>query len=360
MEIITAILADIPPLFWLGSATLLLLALLLLLLLLLLRQRRLFSDMEIVEVQSEGREAPELHYGDEPEVASLPLFTPRQQELREALTTALARREPFFQLHVQPIYRLRDGRLLGGEVLMRWEHPELGPLSPGEFIPVAEMTGQIIQLDRLVLAEVIARLGEEPTALLTSMQLAVNVSIQHFRDVALVHHIQALCEKYEVPMKGLELEVTEHARGDDLEQIQRSMRLVRSHGIGLALDDFGTGFTSLRFLQSLPFSKVKLDRSYVCRIDREQQTRRLIACLIEMIHTLEMRCVAEGIEEREELEQLRRMGCEAGQGYLLERPMPMEDFLTLARGSLLFKGQPLRDSVETITRGAVTSGEERG
>ncbi|MGM0986870.1 MAG: EAL domain-containing protein [Pseudomonadota bacterium] len=358
MDGMVARMVEASPFGWLVGGTLLMLLLLLaLLLVLVLRHRRMRDDMRIVEEPGEGGEPGPGFYGDDADAEALPMFSPRQQQLWEALSTALASDEPFFDLYAQPIFRLADGRLLGGEVLIRWHHDELGQISPGEFIPVAELTGQILQLDRRVLASVIERLGEEPRALLQAMCMDINVSIQHFRDVSLVHHIQSLCDAHEVPITCLELEVTEHAYSDDLERVGRCMGLVRSHGMGLALDDFGTGYTSLRFLQSLPFSRVKLDRSYVSRIDHDQQSRRLVACLVEMAHTLGMRCIAEGIEQHGEMEQLQRMGCEAGQGFLLERPMPLEEFLALARGSLLFKGRPLRDSVETITGGATAPGE---
>lgn len=360
MDGMVARMVEASPFGWLVGGTLLMLLLLLaLLLVLVLRHRRMRGDMRIVEEPGEGGAPGPGFYGDDPDAAALPMFSPRQQQLWEVLSTVLASDsdDPFFDLYAQPIYRLADGRLLGGEVLIRWQHDELGQVSPGEFIPVAEMTGQIIQLDRRVLASVIERLGQEPKALLQAMCMDINVSIQHFRDVSLMHHIQSLCDTHGVPLTCLELEVTEHAYSDDLERVGRYMRLVRSHGMGLALDDFGTGYTSLRFLQSLPFTRVKLDRSYVSRIDHDQQSRRIVACLVEMAHTLGMRCIAEGIEQHGELEQLQRMGCEAGQGFLLERPMPLEDFLALARGSLLFKGRPLRDSVETITGGAAASGD---
>ncbi|WP_445004987.1 EAL domain-containing protein [Halomonas mongoliensis] len=344
MESMIALLADLPTAMWLVLAALPLVVLLIGLLL------HELCQLNRVQLVNAGDEEPAS--GTEQADTASALFTPRELQLKQELTSALAdtTRPPFFDLHVQPIYRLSDGRLLGGEALIRWRHPELGQISPGEFIPVAEMTGQILQLDRRVLAEVVARLAEVPKALLGTLRISVNVSIQHFYNVALVHHLQALCHEHDVPMSCLELEVTEHASCDDLELIQGSMRLVRSHGMGLALDDFGTGYTSLRFLQELPFSKVKLDRSFVCRIDHEQQSRRLVACLVEMSHTLEMTCVAEGIEMAGELELLQRMGCDAGQGYLLGRPVPCAEFIDLAERSLLIGGQPIGDRLGVIRR----------
>ncbi|WP_299311930.1 EAL domain-containing protein [uncultured Halomonas sp.] len=348
MDSLTLLFKDLPALLWLVLVALVLVGLLAALL---LRELHLLKKVQVCEEASLGRDASaDGRAGDG--AISLPMFSPREQQLWEALGEALAVRgtEPFFQVYVQPLYRLGDGRLLGGEALIRWQHAELGPISPGEFIPVAEMTGQILQLDRLVLAEVIESLSQAPRGLLGALRLSVNASIQHFYSVSLVHYIRELCDRHGVPISCLELEVTEHASCDDLERIQASMRLVRSYGMGLALDDFGTGYTSLRFLQSLPFDRVKLDRSYVSRIDHDQQTRRLLSCLVEMAHTLEMSCVAEGIERREELEQLRRMGCDAAQGYLLGRPMPWSEFIALAERSLLINGEPLRDPLKAMAR----------
>ena len=347
MESMMALLADLPVIAWMVLAALALAALLVGLL---IRERHLLSKVQLTD--DSDHEA--VTSGIEPsDTAPAPaLFSPREQQLWEALTEALAgaASPPFFALHVQPIYRLNDGRLLGGEALIRWQHDELGQVSPGEFIPVAEMTGQIIQLDRQVLAHVVAQLAQLPKGLLGVMRINVNVSIQHFYSVSLINYIQALCHQHGLPMSCLELEVTEHTSCADLERIQGSMRLARSHGMGLALDDFGTGYTSLRFLQGLPFTKVKLDRSFVSRIDHDQQSRRLVQCLVEMSHTLEMSCVAEGIEQAGELELLQRMGCDAGQGYLLARPMPYAEFIDLAERSLLIGGQPIRDSMGVINR----------
>jgi len=275
----------------------------------------------------------ESEVGFQPERSS-PTLTPRQQLLQKELAQAMRQETPFFHLLVQPVFRLSDNRLLGGEVLVRWQHEEIGFISPGEFIPVAELTGQIQQLDMLIFEASIVLMAELSADIQRQLKLSINASITHFNDVALLMRVLRLCHSHAVPATSLMIEVTEHSATDDLDAVERSMRLGRSHGIEFALDDFGTGYTSLRFLQTLPFSRVKLDQSFIRHVDDQQQSRRLVRAMVGLIEALNMQIVAEGIEEPRQLEQLRTMNCHAGQGYLLGYPLPFDEFRALAERSI--------------------------
>ncbi|ATJ83158.1 EAL domain-containing protein [Halomonas beimenensis] len=250
----------------------------------------------------------------------------RAGQLEQALREALARDTPFFELYLQPQHRLVGGELVGAEVLIRWQDERFGSVSPGEFIPLAEATGLIIPLDRRVLEASLAWLAALP-AEASDLSLSVNCSIRHFTDLEFPGWLNSRCRRYSIDPARLEIELTEHVAFEDLDTVRRVMSLLRHHGFGIALDDFGTGYTSLSFLQRLPFSKVKLDKAFIDPIDSQRRSRVLVQSLITMAEALGLEVVAEGIEDRGQLELLQRMGCPVGQGYLLGRPVPADRFL---------------------------------
>ncbi|MCI0510308.1 EAL domain-containing protein (putative c-di-GMP-specific phosphodiesterase class I) [Chromohalobacter marismortui] len=267
--------------------------------------------------------------GAEPQLFKLDLLktAERRRVLAEALAEALEQDTPFFELYLQPQYRLANRQLMGAETLIRWQHATFGTLSPGEFIPVAEASHQIVPLDEKVFDAMLDWLARQALPHTQRLVWAINLSIRHFDDHRFGDWLLARCEHYGVPPQCIELEVTEHVATQDLSQVREIMRSLRLQGFGLVLDDFGTGYTSLRFLKELPFTKVKLDKVYVDAIAEDERSQLLVKGIADLARGLGLTVVAEGIETQEQMDVLRGLGCPMGQGYLLGRPRPVDSFL---------------------------------
>ncbi|WP_280564576.1 bifunctional diguanylate cyclase/phosphodiesterase [Chromohalobacter sp. 48-RD10] len=251
----------------------------------------------------------------------------RRRFLAETLADAMEQEAPFFELYLQPQYRLATRQLMGAEALIRWQHDTFGTISPGEFIPVAEASHQIVPLDEKVFDAMLAWLARHELTNTQSLVWAINLSIRHFDDHRFSDWLLERCAHYGVPPQCIELEVTEHVATEDLSQVCQIMRILRLHGFGLVLDDFGAGYTSLRFLKELPFTKVKLDKVYIDAIAEDERSQLLVKGIIDLARGLGLTVVAEGIETQEQMDVLGGMGCPVGQGYLLGRPRPVESFL---------------------------------
>ena len=220
----------------------------------------------------------------------------------------------------QPIVELRTGRLAGFEVLARWEHPEHGLVLPQNFISMAEENGLIGQLTHQILTKAFFSTAFLPEPLF----LAVNISPIQLHYLSLPHQIRDAAEDHGFPLKQLTVEITESALVNNLERARRIAIELRDMGCQLALDDFGTGYSSLRHLRALPFSKLKVDRSFVESLPYERESRKIVAAVVGLGHSLDMTTVAEGVETEEQADMLLRLGCELGQGWLFGRPLPAE------------------------------------
>ncbi|HZB87997.1 MAG TPA: EAL domain-containing protein [Terracidiphilus sp.] len=238
---------------------------------------------------------------------------------RHQIDKAIDRGEflPFFQ----PIVYLRTGELQGFELLARWRHPEHGLIPPGEFIPLAEKDGWIGVLTQSLLRQGFCALLSAPG----EPQLAVNISPVQLQDGKLPEQIRVLSERSGFPMGRLTIEITESALTQDLVSARRTVSVLKELGCKLSLDDFGTGYSSLAQLQSLPFDKLKVDRSFVGAMTERRDSRKIVAAVVGLGLSLGLNTVAEGVETGEQAEMLRWMGCEQGQGYLFGRPMPAEE-----------------------------------
>ena len=221
---------------------------------------------------------------------------------------------PYFQ----PLVSLRTGTLIGFEVLARWIHPELGAVLPSNFIALAEQNGLIGALTRRVLQGAFA-LGKDMPG---SMDLAINISPLQLRYSSLCTQIQDLAQTAEFHLDRLTIEITESAILDDLEAARNSTHNLKAIGCKLALDDFGTGYSSLRHLQALPFDQVKIDKSFVSGMTKRRESRKIVATIVGLAHTLDLSTVAEGIETEEQADTLLLLGCELGQGWLYGRAEP--------------------------------------
>jgi len=220
----------------------------------------------------------------------------------------------------QPIVELRNGRVAGFEVLARWDHPECGLILPENFISLAEQNGLIGELTQQVLRKSFrsVRTFEEP------LFLAVNVSPIQLRYLTLARQIHDAAADHEFPLNRLTVEITESALVNNLQRAREIAIDLREMGCELALDDFGTGYSSLRHLQALPFNKLKIDRSFVRSMVYERQSRKIVAAVVGLGHSLDMITIAEGIETEAQAEMLVWLGCELGQGWLFGHPRPSE------------------------------------
>ncbi|GJG96765.1 bifunctional diguanylate cyclase/phosphodiesterase [Cupriavidus pauculus] len=249
-----------------------------------------------------------------------------RMERKRALNNALAAGQ--LELHYQPIYDLRSGHLRSFEALLRWRHPALGLVSPAEFIPLAEETGLIVPIGEWALSEACRQLARWPS----SICVGVNLSPLQFRGRALLDAVRRAVEEAGVQISRLELEITESVLlRNDCENLEL-LRELRSMGARIAMDDFGTGFSSLSYLRSFPFDKIKLDRAFVSDLATSAEARAILHAVRSLGAAFRVRTTAEGIETPEQLAVVREEGYDEGQGYLLGRPQRTEDAFALAHG----------------------------
>ncbi|RBY94363.1 hypothetical protein DQ244_03310 [Blastococcus sp. TBT05-19] len=227
-------------------------------------------------------------------------------------------------VHYQPRVRLSDGRVLGVEALVRWQHPVRGLVPPSEFVPLAEQTGLIGALTDAVLGQALAacrRWRDEGL----DLTVAVNLSVRGLFDAGLADRIAALLHYLDLPASCLELEITESAAMRDPGRALEVLHRLRDAGIALSVDDYGTGHASLAYLTRLPVSTLKIDRSFVQTMELDASDRTIVRSTIDLAHGLGLRVVAEGVETRAAWDELGRLGCDDAQGYWLARPQPFED-----------------------------------
>jgi diguanylate cyclase (GGDEF)-like protein len=233
-------------------------------------------------------------------------------------------------VHYQPEIDLARGELMGMEALVRWQHGHRGLISPAQFIPLAEETGEIVRIGRHVLTQACydtsAMMRRYPGI---PLQVGVNVSAKEFRQPDLVANVAETLERTGLPPAFLELEITESAVIDDLGPAIDTLKRLRALGVGLAIDDFGTGYSSLSYLHQMPLTTLKIDRSFVRDVGKQKTPSAVARAIVDVASALGMEVVAEGIETREQLDYLRSLKCDRGQGFLFSKPLPHADFLNL-------------------------------
>lgn len=246
----------------------------------------------------------------------------RETDLRKAIH----RQE--FVTHYQPIVSLKSRSVVGFEALIRWNHPQLGLIYPGSFISIAEETGLIIPITRLILQEACSDLKswQEQIQDLQKLTMNINISSKHFLLPSLLDDIKEILNNTDLPPDHLKLEITETALMEDVEETVRHVNRMRDYGLQIVIDDFGTGYSSLSYLQRLPIDTLKVDRSFVARIQNTPDgNRNIVEAIISLAHRLDMIVVAEGVENQEQYSILLDMKCQFGQGYLFAKPMAKED-----------------------------------
>jgi diguanylate cyclase (GGDEF)-like protein/hemerythrin-like metal-binding protein/PAS domain S-box-containing protein len=248
----------------------------------------------------------------------------RVMRLSNAMRHALDRNE--FQLHYQPQISIEDGHIVGAEALLRWRHPELGMISPAEFIPIAEDSGQIIQIGEWVLRTAITQLRDWMNDGLPVMVMAVNLSSVQFRQHNITEVITGILDEVQLPHQYLELELTEAMAMDDPKAAVEVMDRLNEQGIRMSIDDFGTGYSSLSYLKKFKVYKLKIDQSFVRDITVDPDDKAIVTAIINMASSLGIHTIAEGVETAGQLAFLRLQGCDEVQGYYFSKPLPASQF----------------------------------
>jgi len=258
----------------------------------------------------------------------------RRLALEERLRTAIEQHA--FDLFYQPQVDIRSGRILGVEALIRWTDPDLGPIGPDEFIPVAEACGLIIPIGDWVLEEACAQSAAWLAQGLAPVHMAVNISPAHFESEALIEKMGQVLFDTGLPPGHLVVEITENVFSADPDAVRRALRELKRLGIQVALDDFGTGYSSLSYLKRFPVDILKIDRSFVRDVVLDADDAAITEAIVSMARALRLQVVAEGVETEKQRAHLDAVGCRIMQGYLFSPPVPADEI------TALLKGAPLR------------------
>ena len=248
------------------------------------------------------------------------------QRLLNDLLTAIEEKQ--LRVFYQPKYNIQcdPPKLSSAEALIRWNHPELGMISPGSFIPLFEGNGQISKVDNFVWAEAARQIADWKTRLGFDLPVSVNLSRVDVFDPQLETRLKSLIEQNGLDAKCLKLEVTESAYTDNADQLIAVINRLRDYGFEIEMDDFGSGYSSLNMLSSLPIDVLKMDMKFIRNIEHSEKDFRLVELVLDIAGYLKVPVVAEGAETEAQIGLLRNAGCELVQGYYFSRPLPPEEF----------------------------------
>ncbi len=252
--------------------------------------------------------------------------------LENALRRALDENQ--LNLHFQPQVEIASGRIIGTEALLRWNHPELGSVSPAKFIPVAEESGLIGPIGAWVVREACRQNKAWQDAGLPPMVVAVNTSTRQYSMGDVYAMVSDALQSSGLDPRYLEVEITESLLAQDIDATLDVLTNLKALGVQIAVDDFGTGYSSLAYLKRFPLNKLKIDQSFVRDLDTDEDDRAIAAGVINLGHSLQLTAIAEGVETEQQLETLRTLGCDEAQGYLFSRPLPPEELERLLRSRL--------------------------
>ena len=242
----------------------------------------------------------------------------RKRNFEREIEVALS--ESQFELHFQPLYTLPDRKLAGFEALIRWHHPELGMVSPAEFIPVAEQTGAIVPIGEWVLDEACRQLAEWPD----DIYMSVNVSPVQLRSASILNQICGAIERHNILPRRIEVELTETAMVENSDQIASVLLGLRAFGVRIAMDDFGTGYSSLAHLRAFELDRIKIDRSFIDVSREDTSAAAVVRAVTGLARDLSIATTGEGVENEDQLDSLIAVGCETAQGFLLSKPLSAE------------------------------------
>lgn len=235
-------------------------------------------------------------------------------ELRDAIT------DNQLMLEYQPMVDFKSGRIFCAEALVRWQHPEYGLIPPEEFIPSAEQTGVIRPLTLWVIDQALGQ-AKRWTRIGLELRISINLSVRSLQDRQLPGQVQQLIDRHRVNPGCVILEITESAIMSDPLTARRVMRRLSNMGFQLSIDDFGTGYSSLAYLKQLPVDEIKIDKSFVTRMDQDENDAVIVRATIDLAHNLGMKVVAEGVESTDVWDLLEMLGCDTAQGYFIRRPL---------------------------------------
>jgi len=261
-----------------------------------------------------------------PSMAAVP---PERLEMEKCLRSALAKNEMtlFYQAQIE----LSTGHVRGAEALLRWNPEGLGRISPSAFIPILEETGLIVEFGLWVLREACRQGIAWRRYAGRALRISVNVSALQFLHPGFARDVERILDETGFPPELLELELTESIFVQDFEGARAVLRRLRTIGVHSAIDDFGTGQSSLSYIHELPFQRLKIDRAFVSPLTDGEKTPSIVANIINMAASLGMKTIAEGIDSVVQLDLLRSMGCDQGQGFFFSLPLPADEFLSLWR-----------------------------
>ncbi|MEG1811345.1 MAG: EAL domain-containing protein [Clostridia bacterium] len=280
----------------------------------------IISAMDFAIYQAKKRERGQITFFNEALVNQFK----RRHEIVSALTSAIENQS--FEVYIQPIYHIEKRQFLFGEALLRLNDPALGNIPAAEFVPIAEETGQIVEITYCVLEKVCAFLKENRKIMQDKVSISVNFSVIQFMQNDMVEKVKTIIENYGVSPKLIKIEITESIIADSFDDIKTAMKGLNEYGITFALDDYGQGYSNISYLINLPFTFVKLDKSI---IDNVVADSTFISALIPMFKSLNKTIISEGVEEKAQADILTKLSCDAIQGYYFARPMPMGESLAL-------------------------------
>lgn len=281
-----------------------------------------FADVAMYKAKEEGKNTSRFY------TRGMNDAIVRKVTLTNNLRRALEREE--FQLHYQPQIDLASGALVGAEALIRWQHPQYGLISPAQFIPLAEQSGQIVQVGEWVLRTACRQAVDFATSGLAPLVMSVNLSARQLRDDSLIQLIRSALLESGLPPASLELEITESMVMSDVEKSAEILGRIKKLGVRIAMDDFGTGYSSLSYLKRLPIDRLKIDQSFIHEVTMDSSDAALTRAIIALAHNLGIPVVAEGVETREQRDFLVQAGCDEAQGYFYGRPVQAAEFRELA------------------------------
>lgn len=291
------------------------------------RTKKLIDRAEMARKASKKASTHIQYYNDEMEQRLL-----REKVIEDTMESALADGE--FIVYYQPKYRMTDNKIIGAEALIRWNSKEFGFMNPGEFIPVFEHNGFIVELDFYVMEQVYRMLRKRLDQGKQTVRISINQSRMHFAQKNYIERLNGLREKYQIPDDLIELELTESIFAD-MKDISRIVEELKSNRYYLSVDDFGSGYSSLNMIKEIPMDALKIDKDFLSGKRESGRYQKVIEKVVELARELNMDIICEGVEEKEQADFLKSVGCLYAQGFLYARPMPEESFAELLEGGKL-------------------------
>ncbi len=252
--------------------------------------------------------------------------------IEENMITAMNEKQ--FLMYLQPKYSISQNKIIGAEALVRWKHPDFGMIFPDQFIPIIEENGFILRVDYFIWSEACRFIKKCVNAGITACPVSVNVSRIHLRNDDCIEYLSGLIKNLGIPKELLELEITETS---DERQVSTRALSLKKAGFKLLMDDFGSGYSSLNILLETPFDIIKLDRKFINNMTVSEKGRLILEHVVDMAKKLDLELIAEGVETKEQVDLLKKIGCDHVQGYYYAKPMPVEDFARLLKAQYEIK-----------------------